>query len=766
MSEQDTGGGEEHADEEVKAYQEQQQKMNESDPDNTPLTLPKDHKDGEDYAEKIGPGVDRKCRDVICLLLMIAAWIAMTGVGFVVCGVVEDTRLQPGDPARLINAIDFAGNICGVDDKTCGTGSSSDLNDFGNIDTREDDCKSINTDSSTITKLKTLEASKGYYLPSGSSVCIKSCPSKDDYTKFICEYDIQSYIDSLGVGSSQYIVKGWYYTAKYLCMPQVATVEYVGYCAPVEAMSAVSAAAAEADADAVDLDNVGKDDKTMFQKWQADMYNSLGVIGGVGVGVTVVVGFIFLYIMRIPGVLSSIIWGIILGIFLCFFLPAVLLIGYTYPEWSPEENDESVHTKTEADAVLYIGYFFAVVAGLFLCFIICMRSRINLAISITKEACKAFAKMPILILFPVVQAVGMAIFLIPWTIYMLYLASSGELVLYKITSSTGQELTYRDWEYSENTQLAGLYMLFTFFWTSQFIVAIGQLVIAMAVSMWYFTRDKSKIGNMTVWKAVKTSFRYHMGSAAFGALIIAIIKTIRAILNYLKKKALAATKNKKDTASCTNPANIIKRLLQNATLMFICCVDCCMWCVEKCMKFINKNAYIQIAIFGYGFCKAARKAFFLILRNLLRIAAVGMVSEIVTMIGKLFIPGVTLLIAYLALMEMQLYSFWFPLLLTFFVSWMVTDVFMEIFSMAISTILQCFCADEELFSKDGKQPFAEGGLRSAIKVTNKGSKDAKHGCHCLPCCGSSGGNSVAPVESGSAPPAQSTVIQEPGEPLP
>ena len=184
------------------------------------------------------------------------------------------------------------------------------------------------------------------------------------------------------------------------------------------------------------------------------------------------------------------------------------------------------------------------------------------------------------------------------------------------------------------------------------------------------------------------------------------------------------------------------------------------------MKFINKNAYIQIAIFGYGFCKAARKAFFLILRNLLRIAAVGMVSEIVTMIGKLFIPGVTLLIAYLALMEMQLYSFWFPLLLTFFVSWMVTDVFMEIFSMAISTILQCFCADEELFSKDGKQPFAEGGLRSAIKVTNKGSKDAKHGCHCLPCCGSSGGNSVAPVESGSAPPAQSTVIQEPGEPLP
>ena len=56
--------------------------------------------------------------------------------------------------------------------------------------------------------------------------------------------------------------------------------------------------------------------------------------------------------------------------------------------------------------------------------------------------------------------------------------------------------------------------------------------------------------------------------------------------------------------------------------------------VCRCMKFINKNAYIQTAIHGYGFCHSARVAFFLILRNILRVAAVGIVSELVLLLGR------------------------------------------------------------------------------------------------------------------------------------
>jgi hypothetical protein len=66
----------------------------------------------------------------------------------------------------------------------------------------------------------------------------------------------------------------------------------------------------------------------------------------------------------------------------------------------------------------------------------------------------------------------------------------------------------------------------------------------------------------------------------------------------------------------------------------LCMLQCCMWCLEKCMKFLNKNAYIQTAIHGYSFCKAARSAFFLIARNILRIIAVSFVGDFVLFLGK------------------------------------------------------------------------------------------------------------------------------------
>ncbi len=63
------------------------------------------------------------------------------------------------------------------------------------------------------------------------------------------------------------------------------------------------------------------------------------------------------------------------------------------------------------------------------------------------------------------------------------------------------------------------------------------------------------------------------------------------------------------------------------------------------MKFLNKNAYIQTAIFGYSFCTAAKKAFFLIARNIMRVMAVGVVSQVVLILGKVrfgFVNGAML----------------------------------------------------------------------------------------------------------------------------
>ena len=67
-----------------------------------------------------------------------------------------------------------------------------------------------------------------------------------------------------------------------------------------------------------------------------------------------------------------------------------------------------------------------------------------------------------------------------------------------INPYTKGSVSYRQFEYDDNTKFAMLYMLFCWFWTSQFIIALGQLTLAMAVTCWYFTKDKSTIGNGTV----------------------------------------------------------------------------------------------------------------------------------------------------------------------------------------------------------------------------------------------------------------------------
>lgn len=60
-----------------------------------------------------------------------------------------------------------------------------------------------------------------------------------------------------------------------------------------------------------------------------------------------------------------------------------------------------------------------------------------------------------------------------------------------------------------------------------------------------------------------------------------------------------------------------------------------------------------------------------------------------------------------------------PMLITFIIAYFVASVFVEVFGMAISTILVCYCADEEMFTPEER--FADGALRGAIKSTQAAS---------------------------------------------
>ena len=60
--------------------------------------------------------------------------------------------------------------------------------------------------------------------------------------------------------------------------------------------------------------------------------------------------------------------------------------------------------------------------------------------------------------------------------------------------------------------------------------------------------------------------------------------------------------------------------------VLLCLCKCCFWCLEKFIKFINRNAYILTAINGTNFCSSAKEAFSLILRNCVRVVVLDKVS--------------------------------------------------------------------------------------------------------------------------------------------
>lgn len=250
--------------------------------------------------------------------------------------------------------------------------------------------------------------------------------------------------------------------------------------------------------------------------------------------VAMIMGFVSLRLLRIPCLLEILIWGCIFGIFSLLLGLGVLLRYVTATSW--ENEDPQTHSKSDINAVKGLGTFFLVLAGLWACFICCMRKRIMLAIGITKESAKALGSMTALILFPVIQTVAILLFSCVWFVYIIYLASSGEVVK-EIYTYGGYEIESQTYVYSNSSKKAYWYLLFCWFWTSEFIMAVGQIVTAMAVAFWYFARDKSTIGSGTVMTAIMTTMRYHTGTAAFGSLIIAIIKTIRAIIAHLQKNA-------------------------------------------------------------------------------------------------------------------------------------------------------------------------------------------------------------------------------------
>ena len=71
------------------------------------------------------------------------------------------------------------------------------------------------------------------------------------------------------------------------------------------------------------------------------------------------------------------------------------------------------------------------------------------------------------------------------------------------------------------------------------------------------------------------------------------------------------------------------------------CIHCCLACFEKTLKYLNRNAYIMVAVHGSNFCVSAYKSFTLLAANVLRVAAINTVGDFVLFLAKVAIVVAT-----------------------------------------------------------------------------------------------------------------------------
>ena len=452
----------------------------------------------------------------------------------------------------------------------------------------------------------------------------------------------------------------------------------------------------------------------------SDFLHSYGVVAVLGFALAVGCSFVFLLITRMPLVLRTVIWTSVFLIFLICVGGGYFLVNEAKNQDEHRDSNRLNQTEVIPRSLLRLlltplqvqllngfGGMLIGVGILWLCITCFMRDRISLAINLIRESATVLTQLPLLLLLPFLQVAVFAAFTCLWLYYSMYLVSAGDISTH-VDSTTG--FSYKTISYSERSQQAILLMLFVWLWTIGFIEATGQIASSHAVLRWYFAPRRSEITSCQVLSSCLLTLRYHTGTAAVGSFLIAVFKFVRLALEYCKYQL---SKHRHTSASSAVLGCSLHYRLMTCLLN---CLNCTCFCVERWIQFLNKQAYIQVAMKGSGFFPSAYRAFKLLLRNLGRLAAVTLIGDIVVVIGKLFISLACATLGYLYMstyLRSQLNGFILPTLLIFWLALVTSSIFLNVLSATAATLLQACLVDEELV-KTGHLEGSQKGLRSLV----------------------------------------------------
>uniref|UniRef100_A0A8C8HNP9 Choline transporter-like protein n=1 Tax=Oncorhynchus tshawytscha TaxID=74940 RepID=A0A8C8HNP9_ONCTS len=456
--------------------------------------------------------------------------------------------------------------------------------------------------------------------------------------------------------------------------------------------------------------------------------------------IAMVVSFLFLLLLRF--IAPVMVWVLIFGVL------AVGAYGIYHCWWEYDNYRKSTVSITDigftTDFKVYLQVketwlafliILSVVEGILLLTLIFLRTRILIAIALIQESSKAVSHMMSTLFYPLVTFVLLVVCVAYWGITALYLATSGNPVYKVVTLNSTQgncgqiggnvtcdpQTFYNSTDYSwcpsarcifikynnegllqRNLFNLQIYNVVAFLWCINFVIALGQCTLAGAFASYYWAFSKpSDIPTFPL-------------SQAFIPVGLWWCLSL---------------------PECSQ--TIYLYTAQNPCARFLmCCLKCCFWCLEKFIKFLNRNAYIMIAVYGKNFCVSAKNAFMLLMRNIVRVVVLDKVTDLLLFFGKLLVVGGVGVLAFFFFSgrirlpgsnfrtEMLNY-YWMPIIVVVVGAYLIAHGFFSVYNMCVDTLFLCFLEDLERHDGTIQKPYYMS--KNLMKILNKKNKGPKKG---------------------------------------
>ncbi|XP_068628408.1 choline transporter-like 2 isoform X2 [Battus philenor] len=486
-----------------------------------------------------------------------------------------------------------------------------------------------------------------------------------------------------------------------------------------------------------------------------DLVQSRWYMAGAVVGVVIIC---FIYILLLRWLVAPVVWVSIAGLHVLLGFSIYLCYkNYVYYRDNPVSLVQTTNLKGYAQSIftkqetwMTILVILAIVLAILLIIVIFLRSRIVIAIALIREGSRAVTAIKSTVLFPIFPWIIQCAVIAYGVLVLMYLLSIGESAFRVVNlkndtrcdcsgaytedyvSCEPSTFTLKCHDttpgsgYLQPCRLASchfigidgphsvVYMhlvnLLGFFWTMFFISGVADMMLASTFSTWYWTPHKSDLPFFTLTSGIYRTLRYHLGTVALGALIIAIVRVIRVILEYIDHK--------------------VKKFDNPFTRCILCFCKCFFWCLENFLKFINKNAYIMCAVHGKNFCTSARDAFSLLMRNIIRVVVLDKVTDFIFFLSKLLISiGVGFAVYYLLQLNYlyevtqgeRLHYNYIPAIILSVATYLICTIFFNVYSMAVDTLFLCFLEDCERNDGSAEKPYVMS--KNLMKILGKRNKN-------------------------------------------